>query len=121
MKNTLFESFDNGILSEEDFLYMKERYNGENAGLKEEIQQLTHELTKYTEELTAKNKWITSFERYAKEQILTREMLLELVSRVWVWADNRFEVVLNFKDEFQLIISNVKGAEAVCQKHSLSI
>lgn len=121
LKNTLFESFDNGTLSEEDFLYMKERYNGENAGLKEELQQLTQELTKYTEELTAKNKWITSFERYAEEQILTREMMLELVSRVWVWADNRFEVVLNFKDEFQLIIGNVKGAEAVCQKHSLSI
>jgi DNA invertase Pin-like site-specific DNA recombinase len=121
LKNTLFESFDNGILSEEDFLYMKERYNGENAGLKEELQQLTQELTKYTEELTAKNKWITAFERYAKEQILTREMMLELVSRVWVWADNRFEVVLNFKDEFQFIIGNVKGAEAVCQKHSLSI
>lgn len=48
-------------------------------------------------------------------------MMLELVSRVWVWADNRFEVVLNFKDEFELIIGNVKGAEAVCQKHSLSI
>ena len=121
LKNTLFESFDNGTISEEDFLYMKERYNGENAGLKEELQQLTQELTKYTEELSAKNKWITSFERYAQEQILTREMMLELVSRVWVWADNRFEVVLNFKDEFKLIISNVKGAEAVCQKHSLSI
>ncbi|MGB8453101.1 MAG: recombinase family protein [Anaerocolumna sp.] len=121
LKNTLFESFDNGTISEEDFLYMKERYNGENAGLKEELQQVTQELTKYTEELTAKNKWITSFERYAKEQILTREMMLELVSRVWVWADNRFEIVLNFKDEFQLIIINVKGAEDVCQKHSLSI
>jgi prefoldin subunit 5 len=121
LKNTLFESFDSGTISEEDFLYMKERYNGENAGLKEELQQLTQEFTKYTEELTAKNKWITSFERYAKEQILTREMMLELVSRVWVWADNRFEVVLNFKDEFQFIVGNVKGAEAVCQKHSLSI
>lgn len=121
LKNTLFESFNNGVVSEDDFLYMKERYNGESAGLAEEIQQLTQELTKYTEELSEKNKWITSFEHHAGEQLLTKEMMQELVNRVWVWADNRFEVVLNFKDEFALIISNVKGAKAVCQKHSLSI
>lgn len=121
LKNKLFESLESGEISEDDFLYMKERYNAESAGLKETLQALENDLLQYTEELTEKNKWLTSFERFSAEQTLTKEMMQELISHVWVWADNRFEVVLNYRNEFEVIINNIKGAVKVCQKHSLSI
>lgn len=121
LKNTLFESLDSGMISKEDFIYRKERYYAERIGIKEELRRLEKELAQYTGELTARNKWLASFERFSRESVLTREMMLELVDRVWVWADNRFEVVLNFRNELELILKNVKGAEKLCQKHSLSI
>lgn len=121
LKNTLFESLDNRIISEDDFLYMKEKYNADSAGLKEELHKAQEFLSLYTEELSAKNKWLASFEKYADQAVLTREMLLELIDRVWVYAGNRFEIVLNYRDELGVITENVKGAKELCQKHSLSI
>ncbi len=121
LKSALFESFENGILTKEDFYYKKERYNRKNDRIQKEIQELSQELTKYTQVLTSKNKWITSFEHGEKESIMTREMIRELVSHVWVWSDNRFEVVFHFKDEYNPILWYGKEAGEVCQKHSLSI
>lgn len=121
LKNALFESLDKKLISADDFTYLKEKYNADSAGLKEELHKAEQQLVKYTETLTAKNKWIATFEKYSCETVLTREMLTELVSRIWVWADNRFEVVLNFRDEFEVILDNVEGAKELCLKHSLSI
>lgn len=121
LKNALFESLDKGLISEDDFTFLKEKYNADSAGLKEELQKTERQLQKFINTLTAKNKWIAAFEKYADVTVLTRDMLIELVSRVWVWADNRFEVILNFRDEFEVILDNVEGAKELCQKHSLSI
>lgn len=120
LKNVLFESLEQKLLSEEDFVYLKEKYNADSVGLKEELRKSEYQLTKYHECLTAQNKWLSTFEKYAKETVLTKEMLSELVERVWVWAGHRFEVVLNFRDEFEVILSNVEGAQEICQAHSLS-
>lgn len=121
LKNALFESFEQRLISEDDFLFLKEKYNADSAGFKEELRKAEYKLLQYNNALTAKNKWIAAFEKYSQETVLTRGMLTELVSRVWVWADHRFEVVLNFQDEFELLLNNVEGAKELCQAHSLSI
>lgn len=111
LKNALFESLEQRLISEDDFLFLKEKYNADSAGFKEELRKAECKLLQYNNALTAKNNWIAAFEKYSKDTVLTREMLTELVNRVWVWADHRFEVVLNFQDEFELLLNNVEGAK----------
>ena len=110
--SSLFEAWDDNLLTETEFLSTKMQY-------KKEMQDLNHQLTKLQEEeknidnlFSSQKKWISTLKKYSKENTFTRNMALEFVKQIKISGYNHMEIIWNFQDEFTRL---AQEAKEVCQ------
>lgn len=78
---------------------MKQRYAQEAADLEQSIAQLQKEQRREKRLLTTRNPWLAAFRKHQNKVELTRELTQALVDRITVYAENRVEIQLKYRDE----------------------
>lgn len=111
LKGSLFESYTNHLLSEDEYLYSKKSYDTEIKCLQTELEALEREGMKYEKTLTPQNEWIQAFQKYKDKTSITREMVLELIQCIWISGYNTIEIVWNYGDEYKKILPYKKGGD----------
>lgn len=105
-----------GILSKEDHDRMKQRYTQEGKALEERIAQFQKEQRREKKLLTVQNPWLTAFQKHAGSIELTDKLVQALVERITVYAGNRIEIELKYRDERAALLDELqkmdKGASA---------
>ena len=87
LRQTLFESYVDGIVTQADYLFGKSRYEDEARQLERHFQDLQDEKDALPEASPKQNKWVSAFTKFRDEKELTREMLLALVEKIYVNED----------------------------------
>lgn len=100
LRSTLFESYCDHTLTEEEYLSMKAGYDREAKELSKELNQFEKEYKRYTYDLSPQNEWIVSLKKYQKEKVLTRNILKELVKSISIFKHHEIGITWNFQDEF---------------------
>ena len=100
LRSTLFESYCDHTLTEEEYLSMKAGYDREAKELSKELNQFEKEYKRYTYDLSPQNEWIVSLKKYQKEKVLTRKILKELVKSISISKHHEIGITWNFQDEF---------------------
>jgi len=108
---SLVESLAVKRISEADFVYAKAKYEAEEAQLRKDIETLESRIN--DESLTVKNKWITSFQRFMDEKVITREMAVTLIQKIVVYDNDRIDVHLNFRSDYEKINEYIREVEAI--------
>uniref|UniRef100_UPI002896C600 recombinase family protein n=1 Tax=Anaerotignum sp. TaxID=2039241 RepID=UPI002896C600 len=94
-KTLLFENLADGKLSKEDF---KEK-TAELSKMKTDFEhEKTALLRKLNETYVVEDNAAKHLGKYAGVQVLTQQLVAELIQRINVFPDNSFEIVWNFKD-----------------------
>ena len=101
LRQTLFESYVDGIVTQADYLFGKSRYEDEARQLEGRLQDLQAEKDTLPEASPKQNKWFSAFAKFRDEKELTREMLLALVEKIYVNEDKQVHIVLNYQDEMK--------------------
>ena len=101
LRQTLFESYVDGIVTQADYLFGKSRYEDEVRRLEGRLQDLQAEKDTLPEASPKQNKWFSAFSKFRDEKELTREMLLALVEKIYVNEDKQVHIVLNYQDEMK--------------------
>lgn len=101
LRQTLFESYVDGIVTQADYLFGKSRYEDEARQLEGRLQDLQVEKDALPEASPKQNKWFSAFAKFRDEKELTREMLLALVEKIYVNEDKQVHIVLNYQDEMK--------------------
>ena len=65
------------------------------------MQSLANTAKQYAQGVNQENAFLSSFRKYGNITELTRPMLVELVKEIRVYDQNRIEVELNFRDEYE--------------------
>ena len=99
LRERLMRDFLAGVLNKEDHDRMKQRYAQEAADLKRSIAQLQKEQRREKRLLTTCNPWLAAFRKHKNKVELTRELTQALVERITVYAENRVEIQLKYRDE----------------------
>lgn len=100
LRGSLFESYSDGLLTEQEYRSMKEGYDKESGKLKKELAALEKERHRRTNTLAPQNRWITALKGYQAGEAVTRQMLGELVQKIYVSKRDEITIVWNFQDEF---------------------
>ncbi|MHB8075694.1 recombinase family protein [Desulfosporosinus fructosivorans] len=108
-KGSLFESYTDHLLSEDEYLYSKKSYDEDIERLQTELNALERESMNYEKTLTPQNEWIQAFQKYKDKTSITREMALELIQCIWVSDYNSIEIVWNYRDEYKKILPYKEG------------
>ena len=107
LRMSLVESLATKRISEADFVYAKAKYEAEETQLRQDIEAIDRQMNDET--LTVKNKWITSFQRFMYEKVITREMAVTLIQKIVAHDNDHIDIYLNFHNEYNKLNEYIKG------------
>lgn len=100
IRSSLFESFSEKMLTEQEYQVMKTQYGKEAEELKAELACLEQEEVQCVRSLSPQNEWITALMHYQGENVVTQKMMTEFIRCIKVYGYNEIEIIWNFQDEF---------------------
>lgn len=103
LKAALYESYADKLLTESEYIYSKQRYGKQIDEIKQRLEYLQEESVTHSETLTPKNKWLQACKRFTDHDELSREMVHTLIDYIIVSGNNEFEIVWNFKNEYEAL------------------
>lgn len=104
LRQNLFESYVNGVVSQTDYLFGKNQYDDEYTLLERRLEQLADEKAQLPETNINHNRWFSAFSRFKEEKELSREMLLALVEKIYVNEDKQVHIILKYQDEMKKLL-----------------
>lgn len=102
-----------GILSAEDYIYHKQKYDDECRELSSRLNVLEVERRKLAKTISEDNSWLKNIKTLLKTKRITREIADTFVENITVYDDNgiRVEVKLKYADELETLIEAIKKME----------
>lgn len=112
IKNT-YEDFADGVLSEDEYLEMKETYIAEINALDIEAEELKAVIDTYADDYGGINDMADVFSKYVGVDALSRELVEAFIKKITCYSKTRFEVEYTFDDELKELMDLVeqRGAD----------
>ena len=95
----LYESYDEGILNEEEYAFAKQTYEEQYEALSRLLDEAVERRERFLEFISPENKWLTMMRGVAGMTELTQELVDAIIEKVIVYGGGRIEVVFNYNDQ----------------------
>jgi len=113
---SLYDNWQNGTITKDDFLNLKTRFNT----LKEDAEQAIISLSREIGDIIScggeKVQWIERFKQYHDFTEITRRMVITLVDTIIVHPGSRLDILFRYRYDYERCVS---FAKAVCQLHDV--
>ena len=100
LKASLYEDLREEIITEDEYHSFKKEYDEKITNISETILSLESDLNSVSEGLTDKQGWLSQFTKYRGIESLNRTIVVNLIDKIYVGANNEIEVVMLHKDQF---------------------
>lgn len=97
----IYEDYQDGILTETEYLNLRKGYANEVLMLTREIDDLLREQTQYEEDHRAVGSLAELAHQYKDFSVLTREIIETFISEVRVHTGGKLTITFRFEDEFE--------------------
>lgn len=121
MNSNLYNDYADGLLSERDYLFAKQKYVNEAENLTQKLSELAAMQTTYETEYAGSHDFAESMERYAGFVELTSDMVHTLINSVIFFGDNRIEIEYAFSDEMAAFVelAESRKEEIACMRQAM--
>ena len=93
-----YEQYMDEVLSKEEYLELREMYDREREQYQKELQELQDKENEKRAKLQDAVKWLSHFCRgRITEKELTREVLQELIEKIYVYPDQQIDIYFRFR------------------------
>lgn len=106
----LYQNYIDRLIDEREYMELKAKYRADMEAAQGRIDTLEQEKSEQKQQ-GVDNPWLKSFANFANESELTEGMAHALIQRVKVYSDNRVEITLKYRDEYQTLKSLLDGAK----------
>ena len=100
----LYEDLNEGILTREEFLSMKEDVSQRIEAARQAIAQLTEDKNNIAHGMDEQQGWLAQFRKYENITEINRMVVVNLIERVNVYEGAEIEVVFRQRDQFNGIM-----------------
>ena len=102
-RERLYEDYADGILTPEDYITMKKRFEAESSELASQLNVLNEQANRLNRSLSFQNKWLKNMELIHRAKVLTPEIAEAMVDHINVYRDDgykrRIEVALKYQED----------------------
>jgi len=112
-RETLYDDYLDGLLSERDYLFAQERYKEKEKALRQQMVEIELQTSRLPESRPEQNLWINSFLGFQDASCITREMVAGLVQSVAVHNRSTITVNFRFEDELHKLKENIASVMGV--------
>ena len=100
----LYPDWKAGILSKDEYLSLKAKIGEQLEQIEIAIANIKEEISKYQSAPVSENKFISGFLRYRNIQVLTREVIVELIEMIYVHEGGTITIQFKYQDEYQRLL-----------------
>lgn len=119
MSGSLYNDYADGILSESDYLYAKEKYLKEIEAEGQRISELQAMEKRHRTGCSGESRLDALVQEYKDFESLTEDIVHSFISRVLAYGDGRLEIEFRFKDEFEELLEVVgERGGGICRKEA---
>ncbi len=101
---SLYTDMKEGILTNEEYQYAKEKYGQEIASIQQELLELQSIKDEATELVFSHHHWDGLVQRYMDADALTTEMVEAFIEKVALFADNQIAITFRYSNEFESLL-----------------
>lgn len=105
----LYTDYKDGILSQEEYLYAKKKYQDEIDSMEREVTELEGVRKKAEKLVEGEQKWVQLIERFYSASSVTAEMVQAMIKGMTLDADNSLSIEFLYMDEFEQLIGACKA------------
>lgn len=105
IKKKLYDSFCEGLLSEEEFLFFKKKYNDSLKKTEDAIKQKHLEISNMLSALEKHQEWMKHFLIHKDKKEIDRIMIVTLVKRISIYKGKRVSIDFWYQDEYERVVS----------------
>ena len=100
----LYQDWKEGILDQDEYFYMKKRYEEELTGCEGEREELMGRKQEYVMAYTSENPALKAVSEIPYDFVLSRELVDRLIEKIEIYEGNRVRVSFKFQDEMQRLL-----------------
>lgn len=104
LSTSLYESFQEGILTKEEYLQMKKQYSERCEELEQLMEHQEEESRNIFRNICGRNNWIEHFLKFGQIKELDRRLVVSLIKDIQVTAQGNLVVTFWFEDEYRQVI-----------------
>ena len=121
MNSNLYNDYADGLLSERDYLFAKQKYVKEAENLTQKLSELAAMQTTYEAGYAGGHDFAKIMGQYADFQELTQDMVHTLISRVIFFGGDRIEIEYAFSDEMREFVelAESRKGEIACMQQEM--
>lgn len=110
-KIDLYPDWKGGLISKEEYLALKEKFDRELSQLEVSIAHIKEEIEQYKGSSSTENQFIAHFLKYQNIDSLTREMIVELIEMIYVHEGGTITIEFKYQDEYHRLLDLIQEAE----------
>ena len=112
MKISIYEDLQDGLISQEEFLQMKEGYSQQISVIEQDIGRLKKERTMIQDGMANRSGWLSQFRKYQNLPSLSRAAVVNLVDKIELYPDKKIRVVLRYQDQLANMVEFLREQDA---------
>ena len=110
-KSTLYDDYVEGLMSETDYVFIRDRYKQSEEDLRIALLQLEEDFIVAKKATPKENDWLQNALKFAEETVLSKELLQVLVHKITMYSKTEMQIVFNFEDTYKVIQSPSSSKE----------
>lgn len=119
----LYEDYVNGMITKEDYLSFRKRYDDKLKEAEKATFKLEQGIATFIKGNSEEQKWISRFQQYENIQELDRKLTVELIDHICVYEGQKIHIKFRFQDEYDQMIAFRKAVEnqAILSAHQVEV
>lgn len=97
----LYTDLKEGLLSEEEYRYAREKYRAETELLSQELKELQNETEKEVAATAGARRWSVLVDTYYHAEELSEKMVDAFIEKIYLSADQSIEIQFKYVNEFE--------------------
>lgn len=108
----LYADYKDGTISQEEYVYAKEKLRADIEALDQELYELQYTEKRTADVIIGEKKWSELIERYYRAESVTAEMVTAMIKEIRLHSDSTITIEFLYEDEFKALLSDCEAVRA---------
>ncbi|MBQ5867167.1 MAG: recombinase family protein [Oscillospiraceae bacterium] len=109
---SLYADYKDGTVSQEEYVYAKEKLRADIEALDQELYELQYTEKRTADVIIGEKKWSELIERYYRAESVTAEMVTAMIKEIRLHSDSTITIKFLYEDEFKALLSDCEAVRA---------
>ena len=119
LKAELYPDFKAGLIERSEYEMFRTKYDISIADIEEKIKQTQEKIIEIEQGISPENAFIKAFREQKSIPELTREVVSIFIENIYVYEDERIEIVMKYKDEYETVLEYILGNRKIVPEGEL--